>query len=227
MHVKTVARFFITFIISNLLHMPLAIANVNIITAVELAKTAQHRTYVGVIPYYQVNNKIYVLLGRETKDSRKVDAGLYTDFGSSVKINDSTILKNAVNVLNKDTMGKLKISEQDLIKSGKVIYKQIQPDHDVYYIFYKVSQQQFLKINKFKVQHARLKASSVANANLGKDQFIWFNFEDLLKNSTADEFEAQNKLDVYTIDGKQITAHLRKYFIVDCLQSSELPSLIK
>lgn len=203
-----------------------SVNNTKIIAAAELTKIAQHKTYVGVIPYYQVKNKTYILLGRETKDSRKVDAGIYTDFGSKVKINDGTILQKAAAVLSQDTMGKLKISEQDLKRSGKIIYKQINPEHDVYYIFYKVSQQQFLKIKKFKVQHARLKASSIANTNLEMDQFVWFNFNDLLQH-TPKEPEAQKTFNVYTIDGKQMTANFRKYFIMDCLQNPELPSLMK
>lgn len=250
MRIKTVIRFLMPFVITNLLYVPLVIAtdikNVHdlnaindvqdvvvkkpsitkIINAAALPKTVQHKTYVGVIPYYQVNNKTYILLGRETKDSRKVDAGVYADFGARVKINEGTILQKAATVLSQDTMGRLKISERDMIKSGKIIYKQIKPEHDVYYIFYKVSQQQFLKIKKFNVQHARLKASSFANANLEKDQFVWFSFEDLVSH-TPPEPEVKNQFNVYTIDGKQMTANLRKYFVMDCLQNPELPDFMK
>jgi len=227
MQTKPLTRFFLTLLISNILYIPFVLAkDVKILTPAALAKTAQHKTYVGVVPYYRLNNKIYILLGRVTKDSRKVDAGVYADFGAAVKINDITILQKAVNVLNQDTMGKLKFSEQELIKSGKVVHKQVEPDHDVYYIFYKVSQQQFLKIKKFNVPHARLKASSLANTNLEKDQFVWFSLDGLLLNA-PDEFDSQRKFDVNTIDGKQVSINLRKYFILDCLQNPELPDLMK
>lgn len=230
MQLKILARIFMILIVGNLLYPRLAIAdaanNTKIVAAAELLKKPQHKTYVGVVPYYKLNNKIYILLGRETKDTRKIDAGIYSDFGSRVKINDGTILQKAATVVLQDTMGKLKIAEQDLKIYGKVIYKQINPEHDVYYIFYKVSQQQFLKLNKLKVQHARLTASSIANTNLVMDNFVWFNFDDLLQHTPTGP-ETQTTLNVYTIDGKQMIANFRKYFIMDCLQNPELLSLIK
>jgi hypothetical protein len=230
MQFKQTTLFITAVLATNLLCVPPIIAedpnDAKIVTVAKLEKTAQHKTYVGVIPYYRVNNKTYILLGRQTKDTRKVDAGIYSDFGARVKTNDVTILQKAATVLTQDTMGELKLSEQDLKKSGKIIYKQVNPEHDVYYIFYKVSQQQFLKLKKFKVQHARLKASGIANTNLEKDQFVWFNFEDLLQH-TPKEPETQKTFNVYTIDGKQMSANLRKYFIMDCLQNPELPDLIK
>lgn len=237
MQVKTIVRFFMTLVIANLLFVPLSIADemknvilvketnvTKIVSFAELTKTAQYKTYVGVIPYYQVNNKTYILLGRKTKDTRKVDAGEYADFGASVKINDVTILQNAATVLTQGTIGKLKVSAQDLKKNGKIIYKQLDPEHDVYYIFYKVSQRQFLKIKKLNVQHARLKASGVANTNLEKDQFVWFNLGDLLQDS-CNKDNLQNTFSVKTIDGIKVTANFSNYLIVDCLQKAELVGL--
>lgn len=207
-----------------------------------LYKIAKHKGTAGITPYYVINEKIYILLGQELTGGKQEASGTFSDFGGTINPDGKTVLEHALREYREETMGQLRLNEEDVINNGHLLYRKTEKGRDVYYIFVKLTEKQYAKSKKMHPAKVRLKASGVPNSYLEKETFLWVNLADLMtgnaeattKENIDSKPESQvtqapenMRFNVHTPEGKSINILVRGYFIRDCLGNPDFPSFVK
>lgn len=208
-----------------------------------LYKIAKQKGTAGITPYYVINGKIYILLGQELTGGKQESSGTFSDFGGTITPDGTTVLQHALREYKEETMGQLKLTEEDVINNGHLLYRKTEKGRDVYYIFVKLTEKQYLKSKKMHPAKVRLKASGVPNSYLEKETFLWVSLDDLMKTKVAAVADKENtdsnpepqtkqapentRFNVHTPEGKSINILVRGFYLRDCLENPDFPSFVK
>lgn len=206
-------------------------------------KIAKHKGTAGITPYYVINGKIFILLGQELTGGKLEASGTFSDFGGTITPDGKTVLQHALREYKEETMGQLKLTEDDVINSGHLLYIKTDKGRDVYYIFVKLTDKQYAKSKKMHPAKIRLKASGVPNSYLEKETFLWVSLDDLMNSKTETANAKENpgskseaktnhapeniRFNVHTPEGKSMTILVRGYYLRDCLENPGFPSFVK
>jgi hypothetical protein len=183
----------------------------------KLSMIPKDKATVGVIPYYIQNNTVYLLLARERIDGAKKErAGKFSDFGGSVELDGTTFIQNAIRELKEESMGKINIREDALLKQGNVISKLSAKKREIYYIFYPMSEAEYKDTKQLNALWPKLCANKPESSECEKDQYLWLNAEDIRKQNQQ----------VHDIDGNLHTVTLREFFVQDCISNPDFVNLI-
>jgi len=182
-----------------------------------LSKVPSDKATVGVIPYYLKDNQVYILLGRERIDGgKKEKSGKFSDFGGSVELDGTSLAHNAIRELKEETMGKIALNERDLYEKGNILYKVSSKNRDIIYIFYPMSEQEYEMTRNLTSLWPALCANKKGSEDCEKDQFTWFNVQDIASQSKK----------VRDIDGNSNIVHLREFFVQDCLEHTDFSKML-
>lgn len=200
----------------RLFSLILALCMAQISNATPLLEVPVAKATIGVVPYYIHNKQVYVLLGRENINGIKGAApGTFCDFGGSVLLDGSTFVQNALRELKEESMGQIVLSETELLTKSKVLYKEGKNGRKIYYLFYPFSEQEYARTLGFNKLRTELKQQDTPAAYLEKDQFYWFELQDILAQ----------KSQVHDIDGNTHGIQLRDFFVKDCILHPDFPVL--
>jgi hypothetical protein len=114
-------------------------------------------------------------------------------------------------------MGQIVLNEKDLYENGRVLYKVSSKNRDIIYIFYPVSEPEFENTKELSNLWPALCSHKKDAKECEKDQFTWFNAQDI-KNKAKQ---------VRDIDGNSNQVQLREYFVQDCLERSDFPKMLE
>lgn len=200
---KTKAMYIYATLICALLCSTLAFADANSKT-MQLAKTpkdknpllvvARKNGSIGIIPYYVIKGKVYVLLGQELTGGKLEKSGTFSNFGGSIKPNGNTVLQHMLYEFHKETLGQMRLNEEYVLNNSFLLYNKSAKDKDTYFIFVKFSEQQYNKTKKFNVATVRLNAYSPPNSHFEKEAYAWVSLEDLLQQAMPSPKETSKEL---------------------------------
>lgn len=191
-------------------------ADIEIVVTSILSKVPSDKATIGVIPYFHKDNKVYLLLGRERIDGSKQEkSGKFSDFGGRVELDGTSLAHNAIRELKEETMGQIVIAEQDLYDKGHLLYKTSSKNREIIYIFYPMSEQEYKKTKSLTNLWPALCSHKKDYVGCEKDQFTWFNVEDVTSKSEH----------MRDIDGNYNLVYLREYFVLDCLEHPDFPKV--
>lgn len=183
-----------------------------------LSKISSDKATVGVIPYYLKDNQVYILLGRERIDGgKKEKSGKFSDFGGSVELDGASLAHNAIRELKEETMGQIALNERDLYESGSILYKVSSKNRDIIYIFYPMSEQEYKKTRSLSSLWPALCSHKKDSVDCEKDQFTWFNVQDVTNKTKQ----------VRDIDGNYNVVHFREFFVQDCLEHPDFSKMVE
>lgn len=182
-----------------------------------LSKVPSDKVTVGIIPYYLKDNQVYILLGRERIDGGKEKSGKFSDFGGSVELNGTNLAHNAIRELKEETMGQIALNERDLYESGRILYKASSKNRDIIYIFYPMSEQEYKKTRRLNSLWPALCSHKKDSVDCEKDQFTWFNVQNI----------TNKKNQVRDIDGNSNLVYFRDFFVQDCLEHPDFPKMVE
>lgn len=186
----------------------------------------KNKATVGVIPYYQNKNGIYILLGRERVDSNKGEAaGKFCDFGGNA-VENTTIISNLIRELYEETIKILEPTENDIITQGKLLYKKSNSGREIYYVFYPLTEEEYKKTLDLNTIRAHVELASTKSCFAEKDQFIWLSLSDIRNNIDDLHINKNTVLEIKDIEGNLRSISLRKYFIEDCILHPAFQSLV-
>lgn len=201
---------------------------------------------IGIVPYYVVNGKVYVYLGQDLTGGKSETSGTYSDFGGHVYPNGTQLMQQALTEFKKETLGHIHLNGSEVVGRGYLLTTKTVTGQASYYVFVKLNAAQYKQTQKFHVANVRLKASTPHNSHFWKEGFAWVSLDDLLQQAVptpkakvepvtegvADVPEivavpASTRFIVQTPSGDSINILLQSYFLQECLQDPNLPTLIK
>lgn len=176
---------------------------------------------VGTILYTISNKEIYILLGQESFNSRRFDAGKFSDLGGSTNLNQ-TFLENIKRELYEESCGVLSLTSEEILK-GRVFYlnrkkrkNPIDSGRDIFYLA--IALKKAIPSAHFMKKRTELSMQkNHSDAFLEKDRFEWVKLKPLLQYQQylEDGFMTQN------IAGHNMRISLRRFFWEDCIQSED------
>jgi hypothetical protein len=179
---------------------------------------------VGAVLYILANKEIYILLGQESLDTGRKDAGTFSDLGGSTNP-DQTFVDNVQRELYEESCGLINLPSEYLLKNGKVFYlnhkKNVHPSdagRDIFYIAIPIDTPLSPAcFRKKRLELLNQEKSDFHKAFLEKDRFEWINLDSLLKYTSylEDGFMVTN------LAGENIRIILRKFFWDDCLSQED------
>jgi hypothetical protein len=192
--------------------------NASLVSTSILSKVPSDKATVGVIPYYIKDHQVYILLGRERIDGDKKErAGKFSDFGGSVELDGTSFAHNAIRELKEETMGQVSINEKELYENGSILCKVSSKNRDIIYVFYPMSEQEYKKTRSLSSLWPALCSHKKDSEECEKDQFTWFNVQDITNKSKQ----------VRDIDGNSNIVPLREYFVQDCVEHPNFSKILE
>lgn len=156
-----------------------------------LNKKVEDQGVVFVIPYRlfkkQGRDAIALFLGRERIDGKPKKRGMWSEFGGGSSEDPTSVYENLNREFFEETMGQLKLNPQTTKEKGVLFFSISQKNGWPYWgVAYPLSDPEFKKSLTFnELRQNKTFTQVLSPEQLEKDQFYWFDLDDLMRADKA------------------------------------------
>jgi hypothetical protein len=169
---------------------------------------------VGMVLVCKENNRLYMLLSRERIGTSKEKAGYFSDFGGKTARKNSTVIENMRRELREETVGIIKLHPKEIINNGYTVFKFNNLRPIVYTTFL------LPKCFNTNLLEEKIMDKRLPDSYREKDQFLWLNASQLVKDPQSEMMIKDNHHVVNKI-------RIKDFFLKDYLKNPEVKKIIK